>query len=380
MVDASQGMYGESMVSDVCVIGAGVVGLFVAYELAKAGCSVTVVEKEDGPGRGVTSRQANVIHVIQMPFKSLRSRLCLEGNKIYRSRLVHELGIRIRETYAVIAATSLKGAAMLALVKPYLSAKLPQEHRPKLLRWRDAVELEPHLSDNVKLALAVPGYAVADYRDVVSKLVKALDELGVDQVYGEKVVSARVSADDVTIETSAGRNVKARLVINAAGLYSDEVAGLLGDTGYRIVPRKGVILVYGFTATRTIVASAEAPRGRGTKGGAVIPQLDGTTYVGPNLSSETVKGDYSYSSRDVESLVARFQPLLAVRLGKPVKTVVGLRPSTVHGDFIIEFGGRGRAVHLIGIESPGFTAAPAIAERVVFMAASRIKTCRALQR
>ena len=66
---------------DVVVVGAGIVGLFTAYELAKAGYGVAVVEREEGPGRGVTSRQANVIHVVQMPFGTLRSRLCIEGNR-----------------------------------------------------------------------------------------------------------------------------------------------------------------------------------------------------------------------------------------------------------------------------------------------------------
>ncbi len=349
------------MTYDVVVVGAGVVGLFAAYRLARRGLSVAVVEEREGPGLGVTSRQANVIHVVQPPPWSLKSRLCLRGNHSYFTWVREELDVKLRKHYTLIAATTRHGYVKLLTVYAVLRAWLPRSHRPRLLRWREAVELEPRLSDNVLAAIAIPGYGVADWRDVVSKLRRGLEELGVEQFYGEKLNRAQRHSGGYVLETSGGLKIHARFVVNAAGLYADEVAELLGHRVERIVARKGVILVYNTRVTENIVTSIEAPRGR-TKGGAVIPQLDGSTYVGPNLAGATSKNDYSWSSRDVEELQTRFQPLVSVKLGKPSRIIVGLRPSTRRGDFIIKV--TGDAVHLVGIESPGFTAAPAIAEHV----------------
>ncbi len=352
------------MRADVAVIGAGVVGLFAAWELARRGLAVAVVEAERAPGLGVTSRQANVVHVIQPPPWSLRWRLCLEGNRLYHEMVAGELGVRLRRTQLLLVATTRAGVARALALLPALRALLPRRHWPQLLSGRELRSVEPSLSESVRAGLRVPGYAVVDWRELVSRLARALDEAGAEQLYGSRVVGARASRDGVELETSSGITLRARAVVNAAGLYSDRVAAMLGDPRYRIVPRKGVIAVYPGRLAESIVAAVEAPRGRETKGGAVVPQLDGTTFVGPTLSPAAGREDYSYSPRDLEVLRSRFQPLLAEPLGRPSRVVVGIRPSTPRGDFIIEVGRRAPAVHLVGIESPGLTAAPAIAVRV----------------
>jgi glycerol-3-phosphate dehydrogenase len=358
---------------DVAIIGAGVVGLFAAYELARRGYRVALVEAEREPGLGVTGRQANVIHVVQPPPWSLRSRLCIRGNVLYRSRVRDELNIKLLETKLIIASTTRRGVLRLATLYPLLRLVLPSHYRVELLSSRSLLELEPGLSDNVVAGIVIDGYAVISARELVAKLRTALDRLSAEQLYRSRLVAARVEHGKVRLELSSGYAVEARLVVNAAGLYADEVARLLGRYGYRIIARKGVIAVYNRTLVKNIVTAIEAPRSKATKGGAVIPQVNGTTFVGPTLSGATAKNDYTYSYADVSELRWRFQPLLNHQLAEPSRIIVGLRPSTRRADFTIELDARHRAIHLVGIESPGLTAAPAIAEKVLQLARVLLK-------
>lgn len=119
---------------------------------------------------------------------------------------------------------------------------------------------------------------------------------------------------------------------------------------------------------RSILTHLALKPSRETKGGGIIPQLSGRILLGPGYAAASSKEDYRYGSSDVETLASRFAPLLSEPLGSPVEVVVGLRPTTRGRDFIIRRSRRSpRVIHLVGIESPGLTAAPAIARMVVGM-------------
>ncbi len=351
---------------DVVVIGAGVVGLFAAYELAGTGVSVAVVEKEPRPGMGVSSRHANVIHVIQLPFSSLKSRLCLEGNRLY-SRYSEELGFRLRRVKAYLAASGPGAKIRTVLVARYLRWKLPPWAQVATIPGNRVRDEEPAASDNVSWAVAVNGYGVIDAEELVSRLARGLDERGGELFLSAEAVSAVVSDEKIVVELSTGISVEARALVNAAGLYSDRVASWFGDS-YMVTPAKGVMTIHEKPRVRSILTHLALKPSRETKGGGIIPQLGGRTLLGPSYAEASSKEDYRYSPADVEALARRFAPLLSEPLSSPVEVIVGLRPTTRSRDFIIRRSDRSpRIIHLVGIESPGLTAAPAIARIVAGM-------------
>ncbi len=351
---------------DVVIIGAGVVGLFTAYELAGTGASVAVVEKEPRPGMGVSSRHANVIHVIQLPFGSLKSRLCVEGNRLY-SRYSEELGFRLRRVKAYLTASGPGARIKAGLAARYLRWKLPSWARVAVVPGNQVRDEEPAASDHVSWAVAVSGYGVVDAGELVSRLARGLEERGGDLLLSAEAVSAAISGERIVVDLSTGLRVEARALVNAAGLYSDRVAAWFGDS-YAVVPAKGVMTIHKKPRVGSILTHLALRPSRETKGGGIIPQLGGRTLLGPSYAEASSKEDYQYSSADVEVLARRFAPLLSEPLSSPVEVVVGLRPTTRGRDFIIERSRRSpRIVHLVGIESPGLTAAPAIARMVAGM-------------
>jgi glycerol-3-phosphate dehydrogenase len=152
-------------------------------------------------------------------------------------------------------------------------------------------------------------------------------------------------------------------VVNAAGLYSDEVSSVLGKDSGKLEPGLGVMAVYSGLGLKSIVAPLPLGVGSRTKGGAIIPATDGTTIVGPTLRTVSSKEESGFRDEDVALLSSKFGPLLKAQ-GKLVRVYTGIRPMSPTRDFMIDFDRARRTINLVGIESPGLTAAPAIAEMV----------------
>jgi glycerol-3-phosphate dehydrogenase len=190
----------------------------------------------------------------------------------------------------------------------------------------------------------------------------ASESLGARFVFGCEVTSAERSGGVTTLKTTKW-DVKAKLVVNAAGLYSDDVALMFGKDLGRLEPGLGVMAVYSGLGLRSIVAPLPLSIGSRTKGGAIIPATDGTTIIGPTLRVASSKDDTKPTDDDLALLSAKFRPLLKTE-GKQLRVYTGMRPLSPTKDFIIDFDRERMVVHLVGIESPGLTAAPAIAEAV----------------
>jgi glycerol-3-phosphate dehydrogenase len=208
----------------------------------------------------------------------------------------------------------------------------------------------------------VDGYGTVDVIGLVAALKAASENQGTRFLFGRKVTSAKLSGGTTELGTTLGA-VRARLVINAAGLYSDEVAGLLGKSLGRLEPGLGVMAVYSGLDLRCIIAPLPLSIGSRTKGGAIIPATDGTTIVGPTLRVASSKEDATPTADDVALLRAKFRPLLKSE-GNLLKVYTGMRPLSPTRDFIVDFDRQRMVVNLVGIESPGLTAAPALAEMV----------------
>ncbi len=342
------------------------VGLAIAYRLSLQGKRVVVVEKEPGAGMGVTSGQANVIHVVQLPFGSLKSKLARKGNKMY-DELCRELGVRLRRMPALLVVKGWFRIVALVAVYVYLKLELRGDFRVRLMRGKSLRELEPLLADGITGGIVVDGYGTVDAQALVSSLRTASEKTGVAFMFGRKVTSVERSGGVTILKTPAGE-ARARFVVNAAGLYSDEVSRALGKDLGTLEPGLGVMGVYSGLDLACIVAPLPLSVGSRTKGGAVIPATDGTTIIGPTLRVASSKEDMVHTDQDLQLLDAKFGPLLKHK-GILVRVYTGMRPLSPTRDFIIDLDKEKRIINLVGIESPGLTGAPAIAEKVERMLA-----------
>ena len=350
--------------ADVAIIGAGIVGLAVACRLSRVFKRVVVVEKEAEPGTGVTSGQANVIHVVQLPFGSLKSKLARKGNVMY-DELCKELGVKLDRMPSLLVVKGRLKLPILFFVYLYLWFELRGEFRVQLMGGGGLRRLEPLLADDISGGIVVHGYGTVDAQALVSKLMEEAEKSGVTFRYGTRLTTAE-RTDAGTVLKTTGGDVHARIVVNAAGLYSDEVSRMLGRDHGVLEPGLGVMAVYSGLGVKNVVAPLPLSVGSRTKGGAIIPATDGTTIIGPTLRVTSSKEDKAHTDEDLALLGAKFRPLLRVE-GTFVRAYTGVRPLSPTKDFIIEYDGARRVVDLVGIESPGLTAAPAIAEMVADM-------------
>jgi len=343
-----------------------VVGLAVAYRLSKLNKRVVVIEKEAKGGRGITSGQANVVHVIQLPFGSLKSKLARKGNVMYDD-LCRELGVKLNRVPSLLVVRGWLRLPVLFFVYLYLRLELRRQFRVLLMRGRSLRRIEPLLAGEITGGIVVHGYGTVDVESLVSSLMMASEKRGVVFRFGRKLTSAEKVEGGNLLRTNGG-DLKAKFVVNAAGLYSDEVSRMLGKDLGILEPGLGVMAVYSGLALNSIVAPLPLSIGSRTKGGAIIPATDGSTIVGPTLRVASSKEDHAYTSDDLDLLRAKFRPLLRAE-GNLVRVYTGVRPLSPTRDFIIDYDGSRGVVNLVGIESPGLTAAPAIAEMVVGMMA-----------
>jgi glycerol-3-phosphate dehydrogenase len=349
---------------DIAVIGAGAVGLAIAYSLSKMGRRVLVIEKEKEAGKGVTAGQANVIHVVQLPFGSLKSKLARKGNVVYDD-LCRELGVRLNRMPALLVVRGWLRLPVLFAVYLYLKLELRGQFRVQVMRGGSLRRMEPLLADEVTGGTVVHGYGAVDASSLVRRLQEASEKLGAKFRFGWTFTSAE-QREGVTFLRTTGGDVKAKFVVNAAGLYSDEVSKILGKYLGDLKPGLGVMAVYSGLELKSIVAPLPLSIGSRTKGGAIIPATDGTTIIGPTLRLAGSKEEKAYTDEDLELLRAKFRPLLKAG-GELVRVYTGVRPLSPTKDFVIDFDKARGVVSLVGIESPGLTAAPAIAEMVCEM-------------
>jgi glycerol-3-phosphate dehydrogenase len=350
--------------AEVAVIGAGIIGLTIAYRLASLNKRVLVIEKEEEPGRGVTSGQANVIHVIQLPFGSMKSRLARKGNAMYDD-LCQELGVKLNRVPSLLVVRGWLRLPILLFVYLYLKLELQGQFKIQLMRGKSLRMIEPLLADGISGGIVVNGYGTVDAQSLVLKLKEAAEKRGAIFRFGRELDSCRREGESTLLKTIGG-DLKAMFVVNAAGLYSDDIARMLGRDLGKLEPGLGVMAVYSGLDLKAIVAPLPLSIGSRTKGGAIIPATDGTTIVGPTLRVARSKEEHGYTEEDLALLRSKFRPLLKEE-GKLVRVYTGVRPLSPTRDFIIDFDGTKKAVNLVGIESPGLTAAPAIAELVVGM-------------
>ena len=351
------------MLFDFIIIGGGIVGASLAYELGKYQLSVLLLEKEAELSFGVSKANSGIVHTgFQSDYRQLKTKLAVRGNEIYRdiAKLLEfpyaplgELVVAVpgeREAlYAIKANGEKLGIPGLAIVER---------------NWLQ--ENEPHLSGEIECALIGPTAAVINPYETVYALTENAMANGVKIHCEDEVLLIERERNAWKVTTSRAF-YKSRYVINAAGLYSDRVARMAETEVPEILPWKGeeyLLDKHEKRLTRRVIFPL--PK-KTTKGVLIIPTADGNTMVGPTAEEIHDRSDVSTSTSGKQAIIASAQRLVpSIREGQIIASFAGLRPTTKEGDFYIREDLEG-FVNLVGIQSPGLTAGPAIAEHVVKM-------------
>jgi glycerol-3-phosphate dehydrogenase len=370
--------------ANIVIIGGGVVGCAVARAVSRRWSDVFLVEQMPRLGMGASTRNSGVIHSgIYYPPGSLKARLCVAGNRmLYDFCAAHD--VPHRNCGKLVVAHDAKQAAELETL-----AENGRANGVTGLRLIDRAAVrarEPHIE--AAIALEVPSTGIISAEDLIKTLARMATDEGANLLTRTRVARLEPRADSIAVTLVEGEEgegaqrteetIESRCVINCAGLYSDEIAAMLGNREHRIYPVRGEYCE--FVRSKSYLINNlvyPLPHSDGLSLGVHLTRtLWGTVLVGPTADYIAEKNDYERNRLPVEEFVRRAKSMLPeIEAADLQLAYSGIRAKLVPpghagiADFVIERDANvPNAIQLIGIESPGLTSSLAIAEQVVSLA------------
>jgi glycerol-3-phosphate dehydrogenase len=363
--------------ANILIIGGGVVGCAIARAVSARWQDVFLVEQNPKLGMATSSRNSGVIHSgIYYPKNSLKARHCVEGNRLtYEFCKKHN--VPFRHTGKLVVAANVHEEEELAALK-----KKGEDNGVEGLRLIGPAEIrkrEPHIAGAA--AIEVPSTGIVSAEELVHAYARIAAGQGAEIVTRARVVSLEPVAGAIRVGLRIGdeddvqdETIEARCVINAAGLYADEVAALLGNNSWKIYPVRGEYCeIRGPRASLINDLVYPLPHAHGLSLGVHFTKtLWGTVLVGPTATYVEGKDNYERDRLPIADFAESAKTLLPEIEEKDLQLgYSGLRPKLVPpdgkgiADFVITRDPAvPQAIQLVGIESPGLTAAISIAEHV----------------
>ncbi|MCD3327522.1 NAD(P)/FAD-dependent oxidoreductase, partial [Clostridium botulinum D/C] len=348
---------------DITIVGAGVIGCSIARELSKYDLKVCVLEKGPDVATGTSKANSGIVHGGHDATPgTLKAKLNVRGNEMF-DKLVEELDFPFKRNGSLVLCfdESEKDGLQALLEK----GKKNGVKNLEVIDKERILELEPNVNDDVVAALYVPtGGIVCPYEMTIAMAENAYTN-GVEFKFETEVKNIVKKENGFTVETNKG-NIETDLVINAAGLFSDELNNMVSANKIEIIARKGEYCLFdkaaGSMATRTLF---QLPTKMG-KGVLVSPTVDGNLLIGPNAVDVNDKTDVDTTQEGIDDILERAKKTFRqIPMRQVITSFSGLRSHDTVNDFIIgEVEDAPGFINVAGIESPGLSSAPAIAEMV----------------
>ena len=351
----------------VVIIGAGVVGGLVARELSRYELAVTVLERGADVALGATRANSAIVHAgYDAKEGSLKARFNVRGSEMME-QVCRELGVKYKRNGSLVVGFNDEDRHTLEELKARGEKNGVKEL--SVVGREELVKIEPNVGDDVTCALVAPtGAIVCPYELCMAAVGNAMDN-GAELKLDFNVAAIEEKDGGYEIVSESGERVYADYVINCAGVYSDEIARMVGDDSFSVHPRRGEYMLLDREAGGLISHTVFRCPSKMGKGVLVSPTVDGNLLLGPTAEDIEDKEDTSTTAEGIDrvrSLAA--QQVRDIPFGKVITSFTGLRSVGSTGDFIINMPRRG-FINLAGIESPGLTSSPALAEHVAWMLA-----------
>lgn len=346
---------------DVTVIGAGVVGGLVARTLSKYKLKICILESENDVAMGATKANSAIVHAgFDAKEGSLKAELNVRGNKMMEA-VCKELGVKYIQNGSLVVGFNDEDRETLNGLLARGNTNGVEGLR--IIEKDELHEMEPNLSDDIICALYAPtGGIVCPYTLAISAIGNAMDN-GADLKCNFKVCSIEATENGYKV-SSENDSVNTRYVINCAGIYSDEVARMVGDNSFDIHPRRGEYMLLDRESEQVVSHTIFRTPSKMGKGILVTPTVHNNLLLGPTSYDMTDKEDKDTTAVGFEAILnSTKETAKNVPVNKTITSFCGLRSVGSTGDFIINSPVKG-FINAAGIESPGLTSSPAIAEYI----------------
>lgn len=346
---------------DVAIIGAGVVGGLIARELSRYDLSIAILEKENDVAMGASKANSGIVHAgFDAAEGSNKARFNVRGCEMM-PQVTKELGVAYKNNGSIVIADNEESLEIVkSLYERGIKNGVPQL---RILSEQELKEMIPAVNGIGALYAPTAGI-VCPYGLSVAAIGNAMDN-------GAELI--RNFAVDKVEKTGEGFNVycgedvvSARFVVNAAGIYSDKIARLVGDDYFTINARAGEYILLDKDAGTMFEQTVFGAPSKMGKGVLVSPTVHGNMLLGPTATDIEDKDDTQTTAEGLEKVLSAVRHMVnGVPTYKAITSFCGLRSTPDTHDFVIEESKNAKGLlHVAGIESPGLTSSPAIAEYV----------------
>lgn len=350
---------------DIAIIGAGISGSSIARELSKYNLKTVVIEKGTEVCQGTTKSNSAIVHGgYDAKIGSLKAKLNVEGNRLYKN-LCDDLNVEFKQIGSLVLAFN---EEEMNHVKNLYDRGLENKATGlKILNKEQVIEIEPNVNKNVVGALLCESAGIVCPFNLNIALMENAMENGVDLEVESEVIDITKEDEHFNIKIANKKDIKAKYVINAAGVYADKINNMIGGDEYFIIPRKGEYKILdkseGKIANHVLF---QCPSEKG-KGVLVTQTVHGNLLVGPNATPLEDKEDISTSREGIKEITENSRKTIEnIDFRKTITSFAGLRATPNTGDFMIFASDKCKNfINVGGIESPGLASAPAVAKYVV---------------
>ena len=343
------------MKADVVIIGAGAVGCAIARELSRYRLDVVVVDKNEDVGGDASKSNSAIIHTgYDASPGTLESELVVAANPMY-DEIARDLDVPFRRIGAILPAITDEQFEKLPDIKH--KAVMNRVYDVQYKTGAELREMEPNLNPEVKGGLYIPRESIIDPFLLVEAYAENAFANGVRFLLSTKVTGIRTEDGAVREVLTTGENIETTYVINAAALYCDEIAAMVGKADYKVVPRRGQFYILDRnTAVKVNHIVLPIPT-KITKGKLMTPTIHGNMLVGPTAEDLPDKTDKATTVEGLASIEADVKRLIpGVRVRECITQYAGLRPNRnpegLHVDTWEDLKG---FINLSGVRSTGLT-------------------------
>ncbi len=350
--------------TDVVIIGCGIIGAAAAYELSQYDLSVTVLEADNDVANGTTKANSAIIHAGYDPHPdTMMARLNVEGSALAKI-ICKKLNVPYKEIGSLVLAFSKE--ELLTLEDLYRRGMGNGVAGISLLSAKEVHEIEPNLSEEVTGALYAPTAAIVNPWEYAIALAETAAVNGVTICRNSEVASIGKTDGGYRVTTAAGDVYNCKTILNAAGIHADKIHNMVSAPAFSIRENRGeYYLLDKSEGKRVNHIIFQCPTKDG-KGVLVAPTVHGNLIVGPNAQDVT-GGDAATTSKGLEYVVNTARKSVpTINIRESIRNFAGVRALTEFDDFIIaEAKDAPGFIDLSGIKSPGLSSAPAIAKLAV---------------
>ncbi|MCQ2742797.1 MAG: FAD-dependent oxidoreductase [Bacilli bacterium] len=347
---------------DIIIIGGGVISAFISRALSKYELSVLVLEKENDVGDVTSMANSAIAHSGYDPVPGTKkARFNVAGNKMM-PKVCEELDVSFNQVGSMTIALYDEQIQMLKDLQ-----KRGEENgvECRLLSAEEVKAMEPNISPDVKGALLCPTAGVINPFTLTAHAMENAMDNGVKLSLGEEVLDVKKVGDHYEIKTNKGVR-EAKVVINAAGLYSDKIASMIEPVEWKVNPRKGEYFVldhYAPGLVNHVLFPLPSEKGKGI---LVTMTTSGNYLVGPSSEWQDDKDDMSTDALTLSKVKAEALMMVSnIPFREQIRTFAGCRATPNTHDFIIEPSKKYKDfINVAGIESPGLVSSPAIGQYV----------------